>query len=284
MAPLSCSGRSGCSCTWSAWSATAMLHAWSPTPHGTWESSPGAQAEQLKSWPNPGGSIMVTPDPSAFTTAAPEGFEPPAPVLLHQGADEQPGAVVGPDRLTELLDVVRQGDLSLVRAIGVDGEEVRPALFVDPDEGESALLVHPPVTTAARTAPSAVLRTRVKARVIMYVDRARRTRRMTVAPRLSRPFRSSRRRASLLTIHPDGTGLRAVHGLGRCYCDPFPAGLAWSPDGTRLAVTRLSDTAGPEPNVAAWVAPRLLVVSRDGRTVRYHGPLAGPLAWQPVQQ
>jgi Tol biopolymer transport system component len=43
-------------------------------------------------------------------------------------------------------------------------------------------------------------------------------------------------RLRVVTMNPDGSGLQALVGDGRCACSGFSPDLAWSPDGTTLAL------------------------------------------------
>jgi hypothetical protein len=87
--------------------------------------------------------------------------------------------------------------------------------------------------------------------------------------------------ASLESIRPDGTGRRRLLFLGKCSCDE--PGIAWAPDGSRLAVTFLRDYWHPEPNVAARLTPYTITIKPDGSDRQRITPtLVGPLAWQPL--
>jgi hypothetical protein len=51
-------------------------------------------------------------------------------------------------------------------------------------------------------------------------------------------------RLRVVTMSPDGSGLRSLVGDGRCACSGFSPDIAWSPDGTTLAVLAQHHRAG----------------------------------------
>jgi len=78
-------------------------------------------------------------------------------------------------------------------------------------------------------------------------------------------------RLRVVTIHPDGSALRGLVGDGRCICTAFTPDLAWSPDGTTLAL--LSQHR------------RHSLVRRDGDGHRLRVRFvrgSGSLSWQPL--
>lgn len=77
-----------------------------------------------------------------------------------------------------------------------------------------------------------------------------------------------------MTIRPDGTDLRLLHGAGHCYCLGLsPPHLTWSPDSELVAV---ATTKGSGP----W---GVYVVGPDGSGwERIASGRFGVLAWQPV--
>jgi WD40 repeat protein len=77
-------------------------------------------------------------------------------------------------------------------------------------------------------------------------------------------------RLRVVTMNPDGSGLRILAGDGRCACTTFTPDLAWSPDGRALAV--LSEHRRPS------------LVRRDGNGHRLRVRFVrgnGALSWQP---
>jgi hypothetical protein len=79
-------------------------------------------------------------------------------------------------------------------------------------------------------------------------------------------------RLRVVTMHPDGSSLRALVGDGRCVCSGFTPDLAWSPDGTTLAV------------VAEHRRPSRVRPDGDGHRlrVRFVTGSSGALSWQPL--
>jgi hypothetical protein len=80
-------------------------------------------------------------------------------------------------------------------------------------------------------------------------------------------------RLRVITMNPDGSALRALVGDGRCACSGFSPDLAWSPDGTTLAL--LAQHRRPS------------VVRRDGvgnpLRIRFVvGRTFSALTWQPL--
>ncbi|MDX6360934.1 MAG: TolB protein [Nocardioidaceae bacterium] len=80
-------------------------------------------------------------------------------------------------------------------------------------------------------------------------------------------------RLRVVTMNPDGSGLKALVGDGRCACSGFSPDLAWSPDGTTLAL--LAQHRRPS------------VVRPDGVGHSLHirfvvGHQGGALTWQPL--
>jgi hypothetical protein len=77
-------------------------------------------------------------------------------------------------------------------------------------------------------------------------------------------------RLRVVTMNPDGTGQHRLVGDGLCTCTGFSPDLAWSPDGTTLAVLT------PHPR------PSLVRRDGDGRRLRVRFVRGnGPLSWQP---
>jgi hypothetical protein len=77
----------------------------------------------------------------------------------------------------------------------------------------------------------------------------------------------------VLTMNPDGSGLRGLVGDGRCACSVFSPDLAWSPDGTTLAL------------LAQHHRPSLVRPDGVGHPLRIRfvvGHAVGPLTWQPL--
>ena len=79
---------------------------------------------------------------------------------------------------------------------------------------------------------------------------------------------------SVITVDVDGTDATEVLQAGRCFCLGFTPGLAWSPDGTQMALVipgRAGQPAG------------LYVMDPDGTGLRFvrEGAWARP-AWRPV--
>jgi WD40 repeat protein len=79
-------------------------------------------------------------------------------------------------------------------------------------------------------------------------------------------------RLRVVTMNPDGTALKALVDDGRCVCTGFTPNLAWSPDGTTLALSTLLHHRS--------------VTRRDGEGravhIRFLTGASGPLAWQPL--
>lgn len=83
----------------------------------------------------------------------------------------------------------------------------------------------------------------------------------------------SQYRLRVVTMNPDGSGLRALVGDGRCTCSGFLPDLAWSPDGTTLAVLaehRRGSVVRPD-GVGHPLRIRFVV-----------GRAGGALTWQPL--
>jgi hypothetical protein len=80
-------------------------------------------------------------------------------------------------------------------------------------------------------------------------------------------------RLRVVTMKPDGSALRSLVGDGQCACSGFSPDLAWSPDGTTLAI--LAQHHRPELVRPDGVGHRLrvrFVVGREGDA----------LTWQPL--
>jgi hypothetical protein len=86
---------------------------------------------------------------------------------------------------------------------------------------------------------------------------------------------------NVTTVAADGSApAQRLIDIGTCTCFGFAPGLAWSPDGTALAVNALTHLG--------W---GLHIVEADGSGLRFvdthaHSPIGaeGPIAWQPLPQ
>lgn len=77
-------------------------------------------------------------------------------------------------------------------------------------------------------------------------------------------------RLRVVTMNPDGSGLTSLVGDGRCTCTGFTPGVAWSPDGTTLAV------------LAQHPRPDVVRSDGDGHRLRVRFVRgSGALSWQP---
>jgi hypothetical protein len=77
-------------------------------------------------------------------------------------------------------------------------------------------------------------------------------------------------RLRVLTMNPDGSGLTTLVGDGRCTCSTFTPSVAWSPDGTTLAV------------LAQHARHALVRPDGDGHRLRVRFVRgSGALSWQP---
>lgn len=80
-------------------------------------------------------------------------------------------------------------------------------------------------------------------------------------------------RLRVLTMNPDGSGLRSLVGDGRCACSGFSPDLAWSPDGTTVAL--LAEHRRPSVVRPDGVGHALRIRFVVGRT-------GSALTWQPL--
>ena len=79
---------------------------------------------------------------------------------------------------------------------------------------------------------------------------------------------NDRLRLSLATVDPDGDHFRRVASMGTCYCAGFTPGVAWSPDGTTIAINQEDG---------------LFEMAADGTASRRVADnSSGALAWQPI--
>ena len=85
-------------------------------------------------------------------------------------------------------------------------------------------------------------------------------------------------RLALVTVPTNGGSPHVLHATGRCYCIRYFPAVAWSPDGTRIAVT-LSGTP-----VRSQVGGSVYTIRTDGTDWRLlaNGHYQDRLAWQPV--
>jgi hypothetical protein len=83
----------------------------------------------------------------------------------------------------------------------------------------------------------------------------------------------SRYRLRVVTMNPDGSALRSLVGDGHCACSGFSPDLAWSPDGTTLAVLAQHHRPGlVKPDGVGHRLRIRFVVARQGDA----------LTWQPL--
>jgi WD40 repeat protein len=76
---------------------------------------------------------------------------------------------------------------------------------------------------------------------------------------------------NVTVVNVDGSNPRVVAEAGRCWCLNFSPGLAWAPDGTKLAlVVPGDDDSG------------LHIINPDGTGLRRVGPAWAAPAWQPL--
>lgn len=85
---------------------------------------------------------------------------------------------------------------------------------------------------------------------------------------------------NVTVVDPDGTNPTVLVGAGRCFCLGFTPGLDWSPDGTRLALVLLGDSAGNPSGLYTVDADGggLALLERPPRT----RDVNGSPAWRPA--
>ena len=92
---------------------------------------------------------------------------------------------------------------------------------------------------------------------------------------------------AVMTVNVDGSALTTVRQIGSCGCIGLTPGLAWSPDGTKLAVVspEIKLTATGEVDRQPTSPFLLYILSADGTTLTPAGVQAsGTPSWQPIPQ